>query len=171
MRRVKIPTFLFSLFLSSTLVVITALPAFGYIPRPVTRVFISTPPKVVRCDQNLKIEATLRDVKTGRPVAGQPVIFRLVERQHPGDKFLVTKRRSQKDGYVASVFHFGNKAGQRRISVSIPNSKPVANIRCAGGLAKASIMPPEDFVETVPTGSALEPASLYADQLQRRQGP
>jgi LPXTG-site transpeptidase (sortase) family protein len=168
MRRVRIPTFLFSLFLSSTLVVIAALPALGYIPRPVTRVFISTPPKVVRCDQNLKIEATLRDVKTGRPVAGQPVIFRLVERQHPGDKFLVTKRRSQKDGYVASVFHFGNKAGQRRISVSIPNSKPVANIRCAGGLAKASIMPPEDFVEQVPNAfyeTPIEPPPP-ADTLQ-----
>ena len=151
MRRATIPTFLFSLLISSALVITTALPALGYIGQPTQRVFIRTP-KVVRCDQNLKIEATVKDAKTGRPIAGVPVNFRLVERRHPGDKFLVSKRRSQKgDGYVASIFHFGNKAGQRRISVWIPNSKPVINIRCAGGLAKASILPPQDFVEQAPS--------------------
>ena len=151
MRRVKYPTLPFSLLISSALVITAALPALGYIGQPVQRVFIQTP-KVVRCDQNLKIEAYLKDVKTGRPVAGQPVNFRLVERLHPGDKFLVSKRRSQKgDGYVASIFHFGNKAGQRRISVFVPNSKPVINIRCAGGLAKASILPPPGYVEQAPS--------------------
>ncbi len=160
MRRLKYPTFLFSLLISSALVITAALPALGYIGQPTTRVFIQTP-RVVRCDQNLKIEAYVKDVKTGRPVAGQPVKFLLVERQHPGDKFLASKRRSQKgNGYVASIFHFGNKAGQRRVSVRLPNSTPVINIRCQGGLAKTSILPPEGYVEQAPSAfreSPIEP--------------
>ncbi len=150
MRRLKIPVFLFSLLLSSMLVVVTALPALGYIPRPVARVFISAP-KVVRCDQNARIEATVKDVKTGRPIRGQPVRFKLVKKQHSGDKFLALKRRTNKDGFVASILHFGNRAGQRRFSVWIPNSKPVANIRCAGGLAPTSILPPEGYEEQAPS--------------------
>lgn len=131
----------------------------GYIPRPIARVFIDAP-KVTRCDKNARIEATVRDVRSGRPLRGQFVNFRLVKKLHPGDKFLADRRRTNKDGQVASIFHFGNRAGQRRISVFIPNSKPVANIRCAGGLVRTSIVPPEGFVEQAPSAfyeTPLEP--------------
>jgi LPXTG-site transpeptidase (sortase) family protein len=166
MRR-AIPTLLFTVMLSALLVVATALPAFGYIKQTNIHVFPSAP-RVAKCNQSMTITAKVKDLKSGKAVWGQVVNFRLIGKQSSGDRLSARKATTNRSGVTSVRLSFGPKAGPRKISVWIPNSKPVITVRCAGGLPKTSVLPPDGFEEQAPSAfleTPVEPPPAVASMV------
>lgn len=147
--RIRAASALFAAFLSSLLIVALVGSAAGYTRQRQAKV-IPSGPAVVRCDQTATIQARVISTKTARPVKLQNVKFLLVRKQHPRDRLSSTTGRTNSSGIASVRLSFGPKAGPRTIKVSIPNSTPTVTIRCAGGLPKTSVLPPDDYVEAPP---------------------
>ncbi len=147
--RLRSASFLATAILSSLLVAVFAFPAVGYDKQPVARVFLSAP-RVVKCNQSANIVAKVIDVKTGKPVKLTTVTFRLITKQSGRDRLSSYRGRTNTSGITSVRLSFGPKAGPRKVGAISPNSKPTITVRCAGGLPKTSVLPPDDFVEAPP---------------------
>jgi LPXTG-site transpeptidase (sortase) family protein len=156
--RTRAASVLFAAFLGSLLVVAFAVPATAYIKQPLYRVYLSAP-SVVKCDQSATVTARVVNLRTGKAVRGQTVNFRLVVKQSGGDRLSTYSARTNSSGYASTRVTFGPKAGLRRVNGRIPNSTPVINVRCAGGLPKTSVLPPEGYVEAPPAILIDEPVA------------
>lgn len=156
--RFRNPGVLVATLISSLLVVAFAFPAIAYDKQPVARVNLSAP-GVVKCNQSATITAKVIDIKTGKPVFGQTVNFRLRSSQSSGDRLSKGSGRTNRDGVTRVTLSFGPAAGARTIGASIPNNAPVVTVRCAGGLPKTSVVPPDDYVETPPAILLDEPVA------------
>jgi LPXTG-site transpeptidase (sortase) family protein len=154
--RTRIPALAATAFLAAVLMVAAALPAAGYIKQPQARLFLSAP-NVVKCDRSATITGKVIDVKTGKPVSNQIVSWRLIGRQSGSDRLSSSSTKTNRAGVTSVSLRFGPKAGPRKVAASIRTSKPVITVRCAGGLPKTSVLPPDDFIEQAPA-ALLEPA-------------
>lgn len=130
------------------LVVGSAGVATGYIEQSRVAVSLSGP-NTVRCDRAATITARVVSRDTKKPVRYQRVIWSLPGSKSRGDGLSAASTVTNRKGVTKIKLTFDPVKGPRTVGASATNASRKITVRCAGGLPKTSIVPPDGWVEPV----------------------
>lgn len=140
--------------LTAALVAGAGIVAFGYIGQQNVKVIISGPSGSVRCDRAATVSVKVVSAQNNKPINKQVVRWGVKGAGGVSARRTVTN----KQGRTSVNVTFGGVAGARTVTASASNASSKVRVRCAGGLPKTSIVPPEGYLEQ--PASALLPTVI-----------
>jgi LPXTG-site transpeptidase (sortase) family protein len=129
----------------------------GYVDQTQVQVVLSGP-NTVRCNRSATISARVVSTENGRPVRNQVVSWALTQSQSSGDGLSASSTITNRRGRTSVTLSFGPAAGARTVRASVTVTSPSITIRCAGGLPRTSIRPPDGFVDAPSDAMLMPPA-------------
>lgn len=133
--------------------------ALGYIGQTNVKVILSGSSGTVKCNRSATITAKVVSAEKGKPIANQVVRWSLASAQSGGDGLSASSTLTNRNGLASVSISFGPVAGARTVAAAAGNASSGITVRCAGGLPKTSVRPPEGHAAE-PSGALLRPPAV-----------